>query len=70
MDSCARRVAVRVEQWEMRRKPGELVAEGEVLGYFARRPVRAPYSAVVEDVVFERESRTWLVMLVENVRCA
>lgn len=69
MDWCAKRTAVRVELWEGRRKPGDLVAGGETLGYFARRPIRAPYPAVVENVVFERESRTWLVTLLENVRC-
>lgn len=70
MDWCAKRVALRVETWEARRNPGDLLTAGDVLGYFVRRPIRAPYSAVVENVVFERESRTWLVMLVERARCA
>lgn len=70
MDWCARRVAVRIESWETRKAPGDTMAAGETLGYFARRPIRAPYRAVVENVVFERETRTWLVTLLENVRCA
>lgn len=70
MDCCARRMAVGVESWETRKAPGDAVAAGETLGYFARRAIRAPYRAVVENVVFERETRTWLVTLLQNVRCA
>ena len=70
MDWCTKRVAVRVEAWEVRKSPGDPVMAGETLGYFARRPVRAPYPAVVENIVFERESRTWLITLIERVRCA
>lgn len=69
VDSCARRTALRVEQWQARHNPGDFVTTGETLGFFARRPIRSPYAAVVENVAFERESRTWLVTLVERIRC-
>jgi len=70
VDWCARRVAIRVETWETRKTPGDTVAAGETLGYFSRRPIRAPYKAVVENVAYERETHTWIVTLIEQVRCA
>ena len=65
MGATEKKVVVKVDASAFGKQVNDMVAKGELLGYYAGKPVEAPCNAKVEGVSFDSGDHVLVVVLAE-----